>query len=42
MYVGDLSHKPYFIVLMLQDQLIVRPTKNLVISHMVEDLVLLN
>ena len=42
MYVGDLSHKPYFIVLMLQDQLIVRPTKKLVTSHVVGDLALLN
>ena len=41
-YTEGSSHKPYFIVLTLQGQLIIRSTKKLVTSHVVGDLVLLD
>ena len=42
MYMGDLPHKLYFIVLMLQGQIIMEPTKKMIASYMVGDLALLN
>ena len=41
-YTGGPSHEPYFIVLTLQGQIIVRPMKKTVASHVVGDLALLN
>jgi len=42
MYSGSLPHKPYFIALILQGQIIIGPTKKMVISYVVGDLVLLD
>ena len=42
MYIEGPLHEPYFIALMLQGETIIRLTKKLVTSCMVEDLVLLN
>ena len=42
MYLGSLPHKPYFIALMLQGQVIVGPTKKIVASYVVGDLALLD
>ena len=42
MYIGGSSHEPYFITLMLQDQLIMRPTKKMVTSYVVGNLALLD
>ena len=42
MYIGGLLHESYFIMLTLQRKIIIGPTKKLVASHMVEDLVLLD
>ena len=42
MYIGELPHKPYFIALTLQEQIIVGPTKKMVASYMVGDLALLD
>ena len=39
---GGSSHEPYFIALALQDKIIIRPTKKIVTSYVVEDLVLLD
>ena len=39
-YTGGPSHKPYFIVLTLKVELVIRPTKKLVTSYMVGDLAL--
>jgi len=41
-YMGGLPHKPYFIVLILQEKIIIRPTKKIVILYMVGDLALLD
>jgi len=41
-YIGELSHKPYFIVLTLKEKIIIGPTKKLVTSHVVGYLALLN
>ena len=42
MYVGGPPHKPYFITLTLQGQIIVGPTKKLVTLYVVGDLALLD
>ena len=42
MYIGDLPHKPYFIALTLWGEIIIEPTKKLVVSHMVGDLAILD
>ena len=42
MYSGGLPHKPYFIVLMLQGQIVIGPTKEMVASYVVGDLALLD
>jgi len=42
MYTGGPPHKPYFITLTLQDKIIIKPTKKMVASYMVGDLVLLD
>ena len=42
MYMRDLPHKVYFIVLMLQGQIIIGPIKKMVASYVVGDLVLLD
>ena len=41
-YSGGLSHKPYFITLTLQGQIIIGLTKKMVTSYVVGDLVLLD
>jgi len=41
-YIKEPLHELYFIVLTLQEKLIIRPTKKIVISYMVIDLVLLD
>ena len=41
-YMEEPSHKPYFIMLILWEQVIVGPTKKLVVSHVVGDLALLD
>ena len=41
-YTGGLPHEPYFIALTLQEQIIIGPTKKLVITYIVRDLALLN
>ena len=38
MYTGEPPHELYFIVLMLQKQIIIRPTKKLVATHIVGNL----
>ena len=42
MYIEGPLHEPYFIALMLQGKTIIRPTKKLVTSYIVRDLVLLD
>jgi len=42
MYMGGPPHEPYFITLILQSQIIVEPTKKLVTTYVVGDLVLLD
>ena len=42
MYTEGPPHKPYFITLILQDQLIVGPTKKLVVLYVVRNLALLD
>ena len=42
MYMRDLPHEVYFIVLMLQGQIIIGPIKKMVASYVVGDLVLLD
>jgi len=42
MYLGGLPHEPYFIALTLQEQIIIGPTKKMVVSYVVEDLALLD
>jgi len=42
MYTGGPSHKPYFIALTLQGEVIIGPTKKLVVSYVVGDLTLVN
>ena len=42
MYTGELPHKPYFITLILQEKIIIGPTKKMVTSYVVGNLVLLN
>jgi len=42
MYTEGLPHEPYFITLTLQRQIIIEPTKKLVTTYMVGDLVLLD
>jgi len=39
MYSGGPSHEQYFIALILQAQIVIGPTKKMVVSCMVEDLV---
>ena len=39
-YMGGPPYKPYFIVLMLQGKIIIRSTKKMVASYVVEDLAL--
>jgi len=41
MYIGEPSHKLYFIALTLQGKIIIRSIKKMVTSYVVEDLVLL-
>jgi len=41
-YLGDLLHEPYFITLMLQGQIIIRPTKKMVALYVVGNLALLD
>jgi len=42
MYMRRLSHKPYLIVLTLWGQIIIEPTKKLVVTYVVGDLALLD
>ena len=42
MYIGGPPHKPYFIVLTLQEKIIIRPTKKMVILYVVGYLALLD
>jgi len=42
MYIRGLPHEIYFIALMLQGQIMMEPTKKMVVSYVVEDLVLLD
>jgi len=42
MYSEGLPHKPFFIALMLQGEIVIRLTKRLVASYMVENLVFLD
>ena len=42
MYMGEPPHKLYFIALTLQDHIIIGPTKKMVTSYMVGDLMLLD
>jgi len=42
MYSGGLPHKPYFITLTLQGQIIIGPIKKMVALYVVGDLTLLN
>ena len=42
MYIGEPLYEPYFIALILQEKIIIRPTKKLVVSYVVGDLVLLD
>ena len=41
-YMEGSPHKPYFIVLTLWEEIIIRPTKKLVVTYIVGDLALLN
>ena len=41
-YIGGLPYKLYFIILALQEQIIIRPTKKMVTTYIVGDLVLLD
>jgi len=42
MYIEGLPYKPYFIVLMLQEKIIIGPTKKMVATYVIRDLVLLD
>ena len=42
MYTGGPPHEPYFIALTLQGQIVIDPTKKLVMTYVVGDLVLLD
>jgi len=42
MYTEGLPHEPYLIILTLQRQIIIEPTKKLVTTYMVGDLALLD
>ena len=42
MYMKGPSHEPYFIMLTLQEKIIIGPTKKLVASYVVGDLALLD
>ena len=42
MYLRGLPYEPYFIVLMLQEQIIISSIKKMVTSYVVGDLALLN
>jgi len=42
MYIGESPHKLYFITLMLQEKIIIGPTKKMVAFYMVGDLALLD
>ena len=42
MFTGGPLYKPYFIILTLQDQIIIGPIKKTVASHIVRDLALLD
>ena len=42
MYMRGPPHEPYYIALILQEQIIVEPTEKLVISYVVRDLALLD
>jgi len=42
MYTGGLPHKPYFIVLTLQGEIIIEPTKKMVAFYVIGDLVLMD
>ena len=41
-YIEGLPYKPYFIVLMLQEKIIIGPTKKMVATYVIRDLVLLD
>ena len=41
-YIGESPYEPYFIALMLQGKIIIGPTKKMVASYMVGNLVLLD
>ena len=41
-YIGDPPYKPYFITLILQDQIIIGPMKKTVALYVVRDLALLD
>ena len=41
-FIEGLPHESFFIVLTIQGEIIIRPTKKLVTSHVVGDLVLLD
>ncbi len=42
MYMGGLPHESYFIVLTLQGQIIIGPTKKLITTYVIGDLALLD
>ena len=42
MYSGSLPHKPYFITLILQEQIIIGLTKKIVALYVIRDLALLD
>ena len=42
MYSGGPPHKPYFIAFILQEQIIISPTKKMVALYMARDLALLD
>ena len=42
MYIGELSHEPYFIMFTLKEEVIIRPTKKLSTLYVVGDLALLD
>ena len=41
-YIGGLSHEPFFIANFIQGQLIIEPTKKIVAIYTVRDLTLMN
>ena len=42
MFTGELLYEPFFIILTLQGEIIIRPTKKLVTSYVIGDLVFLD